>query len=348
MKLGSPRYWLSPSAASKLLACPASVTLLPTETPSPLAGAAKNVGSLAHDALRRWVAAEHWRSPVGDSTLPALYRSCATDLGLSIAELPGGRQTEARLLVKAPALGALLRKEAGPGGVVHSEHTLYDHSRKLWGTVDVLVTRDGTVPLLLDLKTGQGFGKGDVPLHVTSQLTFYAGLVEYEYGELPRLTAAFTLRRGSISIPIATGDICQLHRRLEEAREGWAQHIRPALPEPVNCRYCRRRFSCEAHWQALDTWEGPDALEGVILQVEIADSSRAAVLLRTSIGDRWISGVPAAAVRAASAGQRLRAVRLGIPPTDTPGCLPTTRMHEQSEVRVTEGECSWRLAPNDQ
>lgn len=331
---GTPKYWVTPSSANKLLSCLASLTYLPTSTPSTPDNSTESAGSLAHKALQLWINEEHWKSADNDQKLPELYRRCADQLGLTIAKLPSGRQTEARLGVRAPALGALLRDSAGTDGVVHSECTMYDHSRKLWGTIDVMVTRDDQVSLLLDLKTGNEVETSQVPASVAAQLTFYAGLVEQNLRVLPQSTAVFSLRRGLTTVSTTADEITRLHHTLGEARTKWTQMIRPAKPGLTNCQYCRLRFSCEPHWKAIQTWENTDAVQGRILQVEISASATAAVLLNTPTGKRWLTGVPATVVAKECTGKWLRAVRLKVPESDSPGDLPAVRMHEQSEARL--------------
>lgn len=303
--------WLSPTAAAKLLACPASVENLPTGTkrPAPPPSFPRNSGSLAHLAVQRWIESGTWRSDHDCATLVALFREEAEKNGIAVALLPDGRTTEARLEVQGPALAESLAKFAGSLGTVEAEVSLYDDGEYLWGTIDLLV-HNGQEFAVLDLKTGEDAAGADIPESIKHQLWQYALLVSADRGTTPKMVSVFSLRRGLRPVDVEDADLLDLRIRLNSARQEWLSGARNTYPSPDACRFCSRRLRCEPHWSALKNWDNQDGVEGVVKRIDQAANGLAAVMLSTDKGIAWISEIPALAAESLEVGKASRAVRV--------------------------------------
>ncbi|SDM41966.1 PD-(D/E)XK nuclease superfamily protein [Geodermatophilus siccatus] len=327
--------WLSPAAANRLLTCPYSVTYLPTGgRPVLKQTAGRDVGTLAHVALQRWIETGSWRSAVGDGELARLFSSVAEERGVDVAKVADGRMTAARLRRRASELREVLC-ELGGEPSAECEVTLYDDDRRLWGTVDVLLpSRRG--PVVLDLKSGGDAAATAVPDSIAVQLWMYAALIERCRGARPRWLGVYSLRRGLKQVALPSDRLTTLLHSLNEVRAGWLSGDRTAIPTREHCRYCRRRPDCQPHWNAVSQWSDPDGVEGRLVEATTAQNGRTAALPATPTGSAWVSDVSTRGM-GGWIGRWVRLVRVN-PRRDQDGepDLSRWRANEQSAVYAVE------------
>ncbi|SNS43408.1 PD-(D/E)XK nuclease superfamily protein [Geodermatophilus saharensis] len=282
--------WLSPTSAARLLTCPASVVGLVTGPPprSPAPSTGTSAGALAHAALQRWVMADDWRYGDRDGALVDHFHAVAEARKVAVAAVMNGRVTEARLEQRASSLGELMR-QAGADATAEAEVTLHDSERRLWGTLDLLITSDRGV-WLIDLKSGMDAAQSLLPAVILSQLSIYSHLVAAVRGRAPTWVGVFSLRQGAKQVPVSPSDLGLLGL-LDERRSAWMAHDRPALPAPEVCRYCTRRPGCDPHWIALRAWGGADGVEGQLLRAQTAENGRTALLVQNATGSAWVSNM---------------------------------------------------------
>lgn len=219
------------------------------------------------------------------------------------------RMVRASLKARAPQLADVVGSRSI--AEVVSETELRDQERKLRGIPDLLLLGDEVI--LLDLKTQQ-FDGDELPEAVQFQLNIYSHLVNVQYGSRPDRVEVFSLHRGRIPVAVTQESI---NNTLAEVDAGRACDQTDAHPEPDLCRYCDRRLICEPHWQALQGWLDPDALEGEIIDIEVATNGQAALRVQLADGATWVNRIPASELKGSQPGQRVRLVRLRKPrPTD--------------------------------
>jgi hypothetical protein len=327
--------WLSPAAANRLLTCPYSVTYLPTGgRPVLKQTAERDVGTLAHSALQRWIENGAWRSPAGDGQLAALFSSVAEEHGVDFTKVPDGRMTAARLRHRAPELREVLCG-LGDRGNAECEVTLYDDDRRLWGTVDVLISSPRG-PVVVDLKSGGDAASAALPTAIAVQLWMYAALVERCRDARPRWLGVYSLRRGMREIAPPREGLPNFLLSLDDVRAAWVSGDRAALPTRDHCRYCRRRLDCQPHWDELTQWPAPDGVEGRLLRIQKAANGRTAVRLATAAGEAWVTDLRTP-FAGGTVGQGLRLVR--VHPRRGPDGEPDLtrwRAGDESAVHVVE------------
>ncbi|GAT08461.1 PD-(D/E)XK nuclease family protein [Mycolicibacterium novocastrense] len=307
---GISKAWLSPTSAAKLLACPAAVSRLPFGTrPVPNESVPNNAGSLAHLAVQRWVETGGWRRAASYPSLAETYRQEAEDGGVTLELLDDGRTTESRLRVQEPLLAEAIDSYVGVNGTASAEKLMYDDDNLLWGKVDLLLEGDNGATVI-DLKSGADAADGSLPEAILTQLMVYAMLVFANRRSWPATLAIFSLRTGLRTIAVTELELHTLLTRLQSTRDAWASGHRPAIPSTRGCRYCARRFECTAHWNIVDEWEDPDAIEGILEGVEYAANGKSSLVLRSNRGKAWISGVPSGTASGLLIGTMTRAVRL--------------------------------------
>lgn len=301
--------WLSPTSAARLLTCPASVVGLVTGPPpqSPAPSTGTSAGVLAHAALQRWVMADDWRCGDRDGALVDHFHAVAKAHKVAVAEVVDGRLTEARLGQRASSLGELMR-QAGADATAEAEVTLHDSERRLWGTLDLLVTSERGV-WLIDLKSGMDAAQSLLPAVIRSQLLLYSHLVTAVRGRAPTWMGIFSLRQGAKQLAVSQSDDSALLRLLDERRSAWMAHDRPALPSPEVCRHCTRRPRCDPHWIALRAWEDADGFEGQLLRAQTAENGRTALLVQNATGSAWVSNMRGKGLQEL-VGHRVRVMRI--------------------------------------
>lgn len=275
--------WLSPTSASRLLACPASLG-----RPQGTLGLLEpNAGTIAHRAIQRWIETGDWADPIQrGERLVVHFDTTACDARADIAVLRDGRMTRARLAARADQLSAELTEFTSGGASIACEQPLSDPRRRLRGIPDVAV--HGLRSAVIDFKTGRD---ATVPLSekVRLQLLIYAHLYRCVYGQLPEMVEAFSFIHGPLRVSV---DGASVEATLSAITEARAQDPELARPSPTVCAFCARRFVCEPHWNAVPTWDAPDALEGRIGQVERARNGAVALLIETNAGTQWITHIP--------------------------------------------------------
>ncbi len=291
--------WLSPTRAWRLIKCPASVRPIMGGVPATSTNQEVNTGTLAHLVLEWWIHAEGYRAADPNAALEMAADACVAKL--SHGQPPGWRVSRARLVARATSLVHLIgdRKPAQ----VLPEIELTDEELKLRGQLDLLLLGDEIV--VVDLKT-QTLSEEELPEWVAFQLAVYAHLVRKSYGRLPTRSEVFSLNRGRIDLSLTEESIRSALDRLAEAR---SVDTSLAYPSPETCSFCARRLICEPHWDAAPTWSDTDVVRGVLVRVEMAASGVAAMLLDTSKGPAWASGIPANLVNGIP-GQQVRLVRM--------------------------------------
>ncbi|MGY1709126.1 PD-(D/E)XK nuclease family protein [Geodermatophilus sp. SYSU D00758] len=327
--------WLSPAASNRLLDCPYSVTYLPADgRPVPQQSVGSDVGTMAHVALQRWIGTGFWRSPAGDSELARLFVSVAEERGVDYANVPDGRMTAARLRHRAPGLREFMCQFGGQPSA-ECEVTLYDDDRRLWGTVDVLLSSPRG-PVVVDLKSGGDGAITPLPTSIAVQLWLYAALVERCRGGQLQWLGIYSLRRGMREVELPREGLATLLHELDSNRAAWSLGNRPAMPTREHCRYCRRRVDCQPHWDALSMWSAPDGVEGRLLAVQKATNGRTAVRLATAADEAWVTDLRTP-ITGSAVGQGLRLVR--VQPRRGPDGEPDLtrwRAGEESEIHVME------------
>ncbi|WP_099041843.1 RecB family exonuclease [Mycobacterium neglectum] len=294
---GDAHDWLSPTRAWRLTECAASVGPV-VNKPITSVGSAPNAGTVAHRAVQLWIDAAGYRNGNPQSRLSeAINEALAEFSGRPTGEWP---PTRARLLARASQLAERLLW----GDDVHAERELLDPIRRLRGTPDIVLMKPREA-VVIDLKTPTSKDDSLQPW-IIFQLTIYAHLVEQVHGILPAQVEVFRLNRGFLPLSMNSTSVEAALETVERAREADAS---VATPAPATCRYCRRRLDCQAHWDAAVCWPDTDCVEGTIERVERAANGIAAVFLASSLGSRWVSGVPGDLVTA-DVGERIRLVRL--------------------------------------
>jgi hypothetical protein len=259
----------------------------------------ENSGSLAHDAVRRWIESDGFRQA---DPRAALAGAVTDAVAATVAGPPADwTMSKARLLARASELATLLTSQ--PGTPVVSEQMIEDQSRGLRGTPDIVVAGDPTI--LIDLKT-ETLAADQVPPWIRFQLTIYSHLIAQQYGALPAQVEIFSLNRGRIPVAITAADVTVALKAVERAR---ATNTADARPDPETCRFCQRRLECEPHWAAAPDWAKRDCLEGTIEHIEHAANGLTALRLRSLDGEAWISGIPTSII-SADVGSTIRLVRV--------------------------------------
>ena len=142
--------WLSPTSAWRLLTCPASLGR-PQGT---LGSLEPNAGTIAHQAIQRWIETGDWTDPIQRSErLTAHFDAAACDARADITVLRDGRMTRARLAARAGQLAAELTELTSGGASIACEQPLSDPRRRLRGIPDVVV--HGRRSAVIDFKTGR-------------------------------------------------------------------------------------------------------------------------------------------------------------------------------------------------
>ena len=275
--------WLSPTSAWRLLTCPASLGR-PQGT---LRSLEPNAGTIAHQAIQRWIDTGDWTDPIQrGGRLTAHFDAAARDARADIAVLRDGRMTRARLAARAGQLAAELTELTPGGASIACEQPLSDPERRLRGIPDVAV--HGRRSAVIDFKTGRD-ATVPLPERVRLQLLIYAHLYRCVYGQLPEIVEAFSLIHGPLRM---SADGASVEATLNAITEARAQDPELARPSPTACAFCARRFVCEPHWNAVPTWDAPDALEGRIAQVEHAKTGAIALSIETDAGTQWVTHIP--------------------------------------------------------
>jgi len=205
---------------------------------------------------------------------------------VDIAVLRDGRLTRARLAARADQLSSELAELTAHGASIACEEVLTDPQRRLRGIPDITIL--GSRSAVIDFKTGR-----DATISLTDrirlQLLIYAHLYRCAHGQLPEIVEAFSLIHGPLRVSTESTSVEAVLDAITEAR---AQDPELARPSPAVCRFCSRRFVCEPHWNALPTWEVPDALEGLITQIEHARSGAVGLLVEAVSGSHWVTHIP--------------------------------------------------------
>jgi PD-(D/E)XK nuclease superfamily len=275
--------WLSPTSAWRLMACPASLDT-PHDTPPSLS---PNAGTIAHQAIQRWIETGDWADPTRrNEQLAAQFDAAAHNARAEIAVLRDGRMTRARLTARADQLAAQLIELTSGGASITCEEPLTDPQRRLRGIPDIAV--HGARTAVIDFKTGRD---ATVPLteRIRLQLLIYAHLYRCTHGQLPEIVEAFSLIHGPLRVPVDNATVETTLNTITMAR---TQDPELARPSPTVCTFCTRRFVCEPHWNAVQTWDEPDALEGRIASIEHAKTGAVALLIETPLGSQWITRIP--------------------------------------------------------
>jgi hypothetical protein len=251
--------------------------------------------------------ADDWRYGDRDGALVDHFHAAAEARQVAVAAVMDGRVTKARLEQRASSLGELMR-QAGADAKAEAEVTLHDSERRLWGTLDLLVTSDRGV-WLIDLKSGMDAAQPLLPAVIRSQLTIYSHLVAAVRGRAPTWMGVFSLRQGAKQVPMSQSDDLGLLGLLDERRSAWMAHDRPALPSPKVCRYCTRRPGCDPHWIALRALEDADGVEGQLLRAQTAENGRTALLVQNATGSAWVSNMRGEGLQEL-VGHRVRVMRI--------------------------------------
>ncbi|GAA2161065.1 PD-(D/E)XK nuclease superfamily protein [Humibacillus xanthopallidus] len=268
--------WLSPSAAWLITQCPAAASPSSGSVPA-AAGAAADAGSLAHEAVRRWIQQGLSRSDPAGVGLMGAFDKAADAAGVRAASIERGVLTRARLRRAAPALAAALGK--APDEAVECEVTMEDSVIRLRGRADVVIAHGDTA--VLDLKTTI-HEEAVASVQVRQQLLLYAHLFQVRYGELPRRLEIVSLARGRIAVPFTADDIAGALRGLANARRDAGG---PATPSLTACRFCRRRLECGAHW-GLSPEDRPDTVTGRILKLRAAANGSVGLMIEPDV---WVT-----------------------------------------------------------
>ena len=264
----------------------------------PAQTAPKNAGSLAHMAMSVWVESGEWLSDSPGPSLQSAWDEEAVRWSVDSKRLSDSVMTRSRLKRRGAELASLLGA-SGSGAL--SEVVLMDDRRRLYGQLDVIVDgADGGA--VVDLKTGDD-GTSEISEAVRTQLLIYAHLFGEKFGHLPGVLVAFSLRHGAVQLDYSQSDVDALLALIENAR---IIQPRLAMPGPTGCRFCRRRLTCEPHWEAAAMWNDRDSVEGRIVKVETAQSGLTAIRLETSRGAEWVTGLTAAGVDSAIPGSFVR------------------------------------------
>jgi hypothetical protein len=289
--------WWSATATWRLLRCPASATRARAPV-RPTAHHPDNAGTVAHLALQAWVENEDWSQPDPGTRLQQWFDQVAAAYGADPARMPQAVVTRARLKSRGSELAEIL---AAAGSGVRSELLLKDSEHHLFGILDVAAP--GTGGLIIDLKSGQDASAEASPA-IKHQMTFYAHLFHSAYGVLPEHVVVFSLQRGPAEIEVTSSSIAAL---LAGIRNAQTLDRTTAQPDADTCRFCPKRMSCEPQWEAIGSWDRPDALQGPVGRIEYSSSGATALL----IDGQWLTGIPVKALPPGAApGQFARAIRV--------------------------------------
>ncbi len=223
-------------------------------------------GTSAVPAPRRWPRYFHLRATVGHELAGAVLQRSPNS---------------ARVNFWPPESVTPPGNPAPPApGERRTEISLVDAERGLRGRLDVVSTaRDGTIEVI-DLKSRIDGDEASIALG-RAQLTFYAGLVEAVWGQVPDLF--LVAPDGSrIRVPCTAADIAQLRLEIDGyRREAASQSIREmANASAKNCARCPFSVLCpefrdflrlEQHEESVP-W-GINAAWGVVISVTHAASS---------------------------------------------------------------------------
>lgn len=339
------QQWWSATGTWRLLRCPASAVSVRTPSKPP-ESAPTNAGTAAHRALQAWVESGEWAEPDAGSLLQSRFRDmvAARDEGSPL--MRDAALTGARLGTRGKELAAIL---ASVMGTVRSEVLLTDDDNHLFGILDIAAV--GEKGLIIDLKTGRD-AAADAAGAIEHQMTFYAHLYEASFGALPAHVIIFSLRRGAMKFQAAAADAANLLARVRAAQ---LQDTTAAVPHADTCKFCTKRMACEPQWDAVRTWDSPDAIEGTIARVERSSAGSVALL----IDGRWLTGVPASVLpRDVAVGQTARAVRVRRRSTTPPeewsatawtaiSTLPSRGAHSAPHADVG-GSCHDSVTPRNE
>jgi hypothetical protein len=275
--------WLSPTSAWRLMACPASLGTPHDNLPS----LRPNAGTIAHQAIQHWIKTGDWADPTGrHERLAAHFDAAAHDAQVDIAVLRDGRMTRARLTARADELAAELTELTSGGASITCEEPLSDPQRRLRGIPDIAV--HGPRSAVIDFKTGRD-ATASLTERIRFQLLIYAHLYKCAHGRLPEIVEAFSFIHGPLKVLTDSSSVEEALNAITEAR---AQDPELARPAQAVCTFCTRRFVCEPHWDAVPTWDMPDAVEGRIVQIAHAKTGAVALLAETNLGSHWITNIP--------------------------------------------------------
>jgi hypothetical protein len=289
--------WLSPTRAWRVAQCPASAGPGAAGVVQ-IDGPPQNKGSLAHRVVDLWVRAHGYEGPDVRGAMRAAIDQAVAEVASEMP--PDWTLTGKRLLARAPALADALGTDVGD---VISERTIRDAALRVYGTPDIVVL--GHKITLIDLKTEQ-FDDSELSSWIRFQLSVYAYLVEQEHGRPPDRVEVFSTHRGRIPVPLISGANAAVLDALEAARR---MDPSVAIPSEDACRFCRRRFQCDAQWDAAPTWLKPDCVAGRVSRVERATNGLTGMWLESADGLVLLSGVPTMLVPDID-GSVIRAVRV--------------------------------------
>lgn len=277
----APQWW-SATATWRLLRCPVSAASAQAPT-NPPSKAADNAGTLAHLALQAWAESGEWSRPEPGVRLQERFDEVAAARGANPERMPQALVTRARLKSRGKELAAIL---SCAGADIRSELLLNDENNHLFGILDIAAT--GASGLVIDLKTGRD-GSAEPSPTIEHQMTFYAHLFQATYGMRPEHVVIFSLQHGAAEIEVTSSMISVL---LEQVRAARLSASAIARPQQDTCRFCPKRMTCQPHWDALPTWDRPDAIEGAISKIEHSSSGKTAL----RIGSQWLTGIPAISI----------------------------------------------------
>lgn len=200
--------------------------------------------------------------------------------------LRDGRLTRARLAARADQLFSELAEFTTHGASIACEVALSDPERHLRGIPDITI--HGLRSAVIDFKTGRD-ATASLTERIRVQLLMYAHLCRCVHGRLPEIVEAFRLIHGPLRVSAESTSVEAVLNTITEAR---TQDPELARPSPAVCKFCSRRFVCEPHWNAVPTWDVPDALEGRITQIEHARSGAVGLLVEAGSGSQWITHIP--------------------------------------------------------
>jgi PD-(D/E)XK nuclease superfamily len=274
--------WLSPTSAWRLMTCPAS--LGPPH--NAIRSLKPNAGTLAHRALQHWIETGDWADPaVRRERLVGYFNEAARAALVDIAVLRDGRLTQARLAARADQLSSELAQFTAYDASIACEEALSDPQNHLRGIPDITIL--GSRSAVIDFKTGQD-ATASLTERIRLQLLIYAHLYRCAHDRLPEIVEAFSLIHGPLRVSADSASVDAVINTITESR---SQDPNLDRPSPAACRFCSRRFVCEQHWNALPTWEAPDALEGRITQIEHARSGAVGLLVMTASESQWITSI---------------------------------------------------------
>lgn len=286
---------LSPSGASKWLACPGSLHL-PQEPDE--GNAASDAGTACHAIAERCLRRGKSALLYIDEKVSAGKNRPAVTFTDSMAEWVQECVDWVRAYLEVHPYHTLyLEQEVDIGLVFGLPVDPVTGKTCLWGTADVcIVTPEELV--VLDFK----FGYGDVDVSENKQLLLYAlGLEHREsvFGFDWVRTVILQPRNGGVKDEVVPME------KVHGLVDAWRPKIQAALdptsprvPGDAQCRWCRGRVHCpEAREQALRLAQGAFADPGTIAPEQVAE-----VLEKASAIESYIAAVRAHAARLLSLG----------------------------------------------